>query len=459
MKSMLAPSLLTKSNRSFLALLLALGLAGAGPARAQDAGSHPLTVGDCVRAALGLNPQLQAYQYDLKASDAAVWAERSALLPQITASGSLFALDGEPVTPFGVLGVTEPELIARNVDFDTGWIATIGLRYPLYQNGSILGFNEAPAVAAARAARKQQEWTRDLAEEDAINTVAETYFNAVTAQSKVDIYGRMVELARQRVVVIQTKAQADLALTQDVQIAEARLRANEAALRASKLKAQQGNAQLAQLMGLTGPVQLKLAGAPTMPSVPPIEELLAGLIEQHPQMGIQNAQVDRARQELRLRQSRRWPAVNFNTSYSYGSDFSGPSPDLFTATVTAEMPVFDFNHNAAAVREARNRLHAEEKRIELARYDIRRDVLDIANELRDIEEEAAGFEEQVLKLQLELRANKAKQDVGLYTPLAVIEAEVALLQEQVLLQDARLKQWVKYAQLQKATGGTWKWIP
>lgn len=450
----------TASNLFRVALLSLAGFGATAPAGAQQVPTdRPLTLADCVNAALGINPELKASQYDLKAADAAIWAERSALLPKLTGSAQLFYLDGEPVTPFGVSGVTEPELTARNVDNGTGWIGSLGVSYPLFQDGSILGINNAPAVASARAARQQQEWTRSLATETAVDIVAESYFNAVVAQSKVGLYERMAEVSRQRVVIFQTKAQNDLALTQDVQIAEARLRANENSLRSVKLRAQESSVQLAQLMGVAGPVQLQLAGAPTMPVVPPVEELLAKAMAQHPSLGIQNSAVERARQDVRLNKSRMLPSVRLAGSYSTGEDFTGQGPDLVAAAVVAELPIFDFGHNWAALRESKNKLRAEEARVDLAQYDVRRNLLDVLSELRDIEESCASFEEQVLKLELELRANKAKQDAGLVTPLAVVEAEVALLQQKVLLQDARLKQWIKYAQLQKAAGGAWKWIP
>ncbi len=458
MKSAQFPNRRAASN-VFRAALVSLAVAVA-PATAQQVPTdRPLTVADCVNAALGINPELKASQYDLKAADAAVWAERSALLPKLTGSAQVFLLDGEPVTPFGIVGITEPELIARNVDNKTGWLASLGVSYPLFQDGSILGINNAPAIASARAARQQQEWTRTLASENAIDIVTESYFNAVTAQSKAGLYERMAEVARQRVVIFQTKAQNELALTQDVQIAEARLRANEESLRSVRLRAQEGNAQLAQLLGVTGPAQLQLAGAPALPVIPPLDELLAKVTAEHPSLGIQSSAVEKARQDVRLNKSRMLPAVRLAGSYSVGEDFTGQGPDLLTAAVVAEMPLFDFGHGWAALRESKNRLRAEEARVDLAQYDLRRSVLNVLSELRDIEESCAGFEEQVLKLELELRANKAKQAAGLVTPLAVVEAEVTLLQQKVLLQDARLKQWIKYAQLQKAAGGAWKWIP
>lgn len=456
MKSILCPS---KSR--FVALLLGLCVAGTVVVRADNLPTdRPLTLADCVTAALGKNPALEAYKYDLKAADAEIWAQRSALLPQVTGSGQAFYLNGEPVSPFSVVGVTEPELIARHVSSATGWIGSIGLTYPIFENGSFLGLNNAPAVATARAQRKQQEWARNLAEQDAIYTVAVAYFGTVSAQNKTAFYERMVELAKRRVSIVQTKAKLDLALLQDVQIAEARLAANEEGLRAARTKAQEGNAFLARLIGAAGPVQLKLAGPPQAPTVPALDTLLDGIVQKHPQMGIQESVVEKARQDLRLNESHRWPRVRANASYSIGSDLAGgPTPDLVAANIGVDVPLFDFGHYTALAHSSKDKLRAEEQRIEVTRYDIRRSVVEVVGELRQDEEEAASLEELVLKLQFEAKAAKAKQEVGLFTPLSAVDAEVSLLQQQVLLQNARLKQWMKSADLQRTAGGVWKWIP
>jgi len=461
MKSTLLLSKPTASKSRLLALLLGLCVAGTIAARADNLPTdRPLTLVDCVAAALGKNPALEAYKYDLKAADAQVWAQRSGLLPQLTGSAQVFILNGEPVSQFSVVGVTEPELIARHVDWGKGWIGTLGLTYPIFENGSIFGVNNAPAVASAKAERKQQEWARSLAEQDAIYTVAEAYFGTLTAQAKTAFYERMVELAKQRVTIVKEKARLDLALTQDVQIAESRLESNEQGLQASRSKAQESNAYLARLIGVTGPVQLKLAAPPTAPSVPPLDTLLESIVAKHPQMGIQDAIVEKAKQDLRLNQSHRLPSVRANASYSYGSDLNGgPAPDLVAANVGVEMPLFDFGHYNALVRSSREKLHAEEQRVELTRYDIRRSVVEAVGELRQDQEEAASLQEQVLKLQLDAKAAKAKQEIGLFTPLSAVDTEVNLLQQEVLLQDAQLRLWMKYSDLQRTAGGVWKWIP
>jgi outer membrane protein TolC len=194
MKSILFPNKQTASKSHTIALLLGFCIVATFPVRgAELPADRPLTLADCVTAALGQSPALEAYKYDLKAADAAIWMQRAALLPQLTGSAQMFVLNGEPVSPFSVLGVTEFDLITRHVSWDAGWIGSIGVTYPLFENGSIFGVNEAPAVASAKAQRKQQEWTRNLAEEDAIYTVAEAYFNTLSARRKVALYERMVE--------------------------------------------------------------------------------------------------------------------------------------------------------------------------------------------------------------------------------------------------------------------------
>ena len=43
-----------------------------------------LTLNDCLREALGRNPELEAQRYELSAAGDAIWGAQSALFPQLT---------------------------------------------------------------------------------------------------------------------------------------------------------------------------------------------------------------------------------------------------------------------------------------------------------------------------------------------------------------------------------------
>ena len=63
------------------------------------------------------------------------------------------------------------------------------------------------------------------------------------------------------------------------------------------------------------------------------------------------------------------------------------------------------------------------------------------------------------KLDRDLRVAQSQQQQGITPPLTAIDAELALIGKQQELEVDRARLLVLYAELQKAMGGTWKWIP
>src|ERR1700751_2373723 len=160
-----------------------LGLGGFAflPAIALGSNDKALTVHDCINEALGKSPRLEADHYNLQAENEAIKKARAGLLPNITGSAELQNLTGSPTGPFAVLGVNNPDVTgvisfrvnsktagSGRVDWATVGNGSLQMRYPLYQNGSILGLNNAPAVAAAKGAYVRQQGALRLSEQAGI---------------------------------------------------------------------------------------------------------------------------------------------------------------------------------------------------------------------------------------------------------------------------------------------------
>jgi len=112
----------------------------------------PLTLDDCITQAIHHSAALSAARHDTQAAREGVTQQRAALLPSISAQANAYEVNGRPATPFTALNVFDPESPRRNAHWGPVGIESIGLTYPLIENGSILGLNNPPEVAAARAA-------------------------------------------------------------------------------------------------------------------------------------------------------------------------------------------------------------------------------------------------------------------------------------------------------------------
>ncbi|PYL66225.1 MAG: hypothetical protein DMF20_07110, partial [Verrucomicrobia bacterium] len=91
---------------------------------------------------------------------------------------------------------------------------------------------------------------------------------------------------------------------------------------------------------------------------------------------------------------------------------------------------------------------------------------DLTSDLAKIYYDIYALSERILTLEVEsgkldrdLRVAQSQQQQGITEPLTAIDAEVALIGKQEELEVDRSRRLLLYAELQKAMGGTWKWIP
>ena len=73
------------------------------------------------------------------------------------------------------------------------------LRYPLFNDGSILGLNNAPAVAEKKAKRQALAWTVNLTREEVIYRITDEFVTTVSARNRMGLAERRVKLLGQSV--------------------------------------------------------------------------------------------------------------------------------------------------------------------------------------------------------------------------------------------------------------------
>src|SRR6266480_865248 len=117
---------------------------------------HPLTLRDCIAIALGESPKLEATRFDLLAAGAEIRAAQDLLWPNLTGSATGEAFSGEQTGKFRIV-TTVPSgggvNANRKVDLAGIGIGGLKLEYPVFKDGSIFGFNDAPAIEIKRAQR------------------------------------------------------------------------------------------------------------------------------------------------------------------------------------------------------------------------------------------------------------------------------------------------------------------
>jgi outer membrane protein len=429
-----------------------------------------LTLHECINEALGRSPRLESERYNLAADQEAIKRARAGLLPSVSITGDLQNLTGSPVGPFAILGennvdetgISNPNrgtrFAAQGVNLATVGTGGVLLNYPLYEHGSILGLNNAPAVASAKSVFQRQQWTIRLSEQTVIETLAGVYYNATAYEQKTGLDQRKVELSKKRVVILQQELALDLTLAQNVELAKSELAADEQLLQTSQQRTTDSKMQLAQLIGRRLHEKLKLdLSEPHIPAVPPLQNFLNQVALHHPAIKAQEANIDVAQQNLRIAESALLPTVGFSGSYTAGTAFSTENPTLFTFGLHASVPIFDWGHNLDAEREERDRVKAAQAELGQVDLELRESLLTQLSDIHTTESAIATLERDYVAATNNYNLTNEQHEQGTATELALVDAEATVVKVKDDLVLAKLVQRLQYVQLQKIAGGVWAW--
>src|SRR5881398_1146183 len=209
---------------SLAALLLVLPLRLPGQeirTHNPDLPRHPLTLQDCIAIALGESPKLEASRFDLLAAGEEIRAAQASLWPNLTGSATGEAFSGDRTSKFGIVNAgTTGAGISTNKHVDLAGVGIFGLKleYPLFKDGSIFGFNDAPAVELKTAERNALAWTAHLTREDVIYRLTQVFVDTVSAENRVEPTDHRVALLERSVDIHKEEQQKGLLLPIDVEV-------------------------------------------------------------------------------------------------------------------------------------------------------------------------------------------------------------------------------------------------
>jgi outer membrane protein TolC len=421
---------------------------------------HPLTLRDCIAIALGESPKLEASGFDLLAAGWEVRAAQALLWPNLKGSATGEAFSGESTGKFGLVNTTSPSGGGVSANVGLAGVGLFGgkLDYPIFQDGSIFGFNDAPAVELKRAQKNALEWTTHLTREDVIFRVTEVFIDTVSAQNRVQPIDRRVALLERSVDIQREEQQKGLLLPADVEVVTKQLDSARSLSKIIHEQADAGYLGLIRLLGLRSSGHVSLNSTlPDAPAPPDAAQLFHTMLARHPSLQVQLANVNKAKQDYRLENYRLYPSVALHGSGLYVTDLDNDAHELIGG-VTVSIPIWDFGAQLNTVRARRDTYAAERARLGAVGNDLASDLVKVYREIYETSESILRLEGEAGKLDRDLRVAQSQQQQGIATPLTAIDAELALVSKQEELEIDRAKLLLRYAELQKAMGGTWKWI-
>ena len=456
-----------RSSNNVAAGLAALLFILACTSEAQDAleapRSHPLTLHDCIAIALGESPALEGSRYDVLSAAQEVRAAQGLALPQLTGSAGYQLFSGSRTGKFSIvnLGESTTGVSLNTVDLGAVEIYSARLTYPLFKDGSILGLNNAPAIAEKKAKKQALAWTVNLTREAVIYRITDEFVATVSARNRMGLAERRVQLLDQSVNITQEQQKQGLKLPIDVKVAKDQFSGAQTLLKLLHEQAVAGSLDLSKTLGLSSSSKLSLTNIlPDPPDPPPTtEQLLGACLSHHPSLEVQRAVIDQAKQDYRLERFRLYPSVSLAGSATYIDDFSPANGSLFFGGITVSVPIFDFGAQLATARGKLMKYKAEEARLLSTSDDVNYEILKIYQTIYTLTHNILGLQGDVSKAERDAQVLEAQQQQGIAEPLTVIEKELHLIAKQDELQGIEARRLTFYAALQKAAGGAWKWIP
>ncbi len=325
--------------------------------------SAPLTLADCARVALALNPSAVMASQQINQAEAALLQARSPLIPYVSLDWDVVARrslgQGAGATGFDGGG-------GRSTDRNLG----ISVSQTFYRSG--LSQEVGAARAGLAAARWGEEDTRRLL----LLSVAQGYYATLAAQELAAVAQRAVQAATQHLDAANARIEAGTAARADRFPFEVELqRALLAAIEANNQVNTTLNG-LKRTLGLPAPTPLRLAETLSRPSLPgPVEDLRATAFRERPDLRELREQLAAAQLNLEAANIQRGPVLSASGTDSYGrqTDVTGNS---WQVQVGVSLPVFD----TGAVRASRERAQAA---LAIARETLRQAELQISQEVEN----------------------------------------------------------------------------
>ena len=445
----------------FILLLLTATWGRGGETEYVRLPSRALDLKDCIALALNESPALEASRLDVASETEEARAAHAKLLPDLTARASYQLFSGSPISKFAIVDIGSGVGVrtTRSVNEAEVEIYSAHLSYPLFRDGSILGFNTAPAEASKLAKRRNLAWTAKMRREDVIARITDAYITTVSAINRASYAERRVTLLKKQVDITEEQQKQGLMLPIDLKLARSQYSGAETLSKILRQQAVAGKIELAHALGLENPDDLRLSNQlPEPPEPPSAAELLGPLIAEHPSLQAQKAAIDEAHENYRLERFRLYPSVTLEGSAVHIDDFSGNGSEIYTGLVNVDVPIFDFGAQMSSTRARLAKYQAERARLGAVKDDVTAEIVGIYQSIYVLSQNILTLQEDVAKADRDVQVTTSQQQQGIAPPLTAIEKELRLIAKRDNLDGLEVRRLQLYAALQKAAGGVWKWV-
>ncbi|NPU83918.1 MAG: TolC family outer membrane protein [Syntrophaceae bacterium] len=396
--------------------------------------------------ALKNDPRFVGARYERDASAEKLSQARAGLLPKLTAEG--------------VYTQTRQNIISSdNTVYGQGSSTFPTTEYSITLVQPLFNMASWASLKRARATVKGADLKLETAKQDLMVRLARSYLSALATRDNLEFIS-VEEAAVSRYHDLVT-GRFSSGLTSRTDFLDAKARLSD--VKARKIAAQSNQDDAFQsLREIVGQDIVKLAPIrEDLPLVHPdpnnIDTWIDATVKQNPSLEMQRQAVEEAQHEIRRQQAGHYPFLNLEAEYdrtkTEGTLFGGGSEvETAYALVRLSVPIFEGGIVNSRTREARSLHQAavqeEERQTRAARKETRAAYLGVVSAIDRVK----ALREAVEAQQMVLEAKREGYRSGLYTVLAVLDAERDLYRARRDYAVARYDYIMNSLRLKKAVG-------
>ncbi len=354
---------------------------------------------------------------------------------------------------------TQDIISSENVVYDAGksdFTTTeygISLRQPLLRYDLFLG------VGQAKVEQQKADLELKAAQQDLVVRVTERYLVALSAQDQLEFAKAEETAVRQHFELANARFEMGLAPITDLHDAKARLASREARTFEAEIQRVDAFEALRELTGIVpeGIMPLTSTFKPSPPVPDNAEQWVETATRENLTVQAQGRLVNIAKREVSIQKSGHYPILDLVASFdnqdTQGTLFGGGSEvQTLEYGIQFSLPIYQGSTILAKTRQA----YAQQQKIESDLERVRRETvrqarssfLGVKNSISRIE----ALEQALISQQSTLEAKQQGYRAGLFTSLAVLDAERDLYQAKNELAQARYDYIFSNLKLRQAVG-------
>ena len=426
-----------------------------------------------VTAALATDPGLIASRFAEMSNQKEAESVRASYLPYLKGDGELGVLDGynrfglfAPTTTqerTHVAGVGEETINVpkqfKTINWD--WYSIFGptLTMPFFKDGSFLGINTPPAVNIKRAEGEVLAATARLDAQDVTYRATDLFLQAITTANQAKLMRGRLDWIQKQNDLIHEEAKYNLVSQSDVTVADTQLEETKIEVLIAGQRAVDAFFRVGELLGIEDPRTVRIdTQYPTAKPLPSFESTVLRANQDHPKIAIQQAQAKKAEADVALKRAQLLPTGEVVSAYRVGNNLDDVGQPRWTSFFALTAPIFDFGERYDALKAADLKLQEEQELIEKAHQEVRQAVFEAFTHLREVMTQQSAIVTLVAERQ---KTVDRLEELNKFQQAPIPELIAAWLS---LLEAKRSEEAVHYAvlvasaELEKATGGQWKWL-